>query len=95
MFIGFTAAYCTYTVQDLRNKSVVGLYVAQKHQVNSSSEMEPYSCKTLLLNLAWEHGLQMDSFTTDRSTTIKTLLRYHYYMTVTSNYSILCLEIYK
>ena len=30
---GFTAAYCTYTVQDTHSKAVIGLYVAHKHQV--------------------------------------------------------------
>ena len=44
-------------------------------QVKSSAEMEPYSCKTLLLNLAHEHGVKMTSFTTDRSSSVKTVLR--------------------
>merc|ERR1719154_21500 len=71
---GFTAAYCTYTVQDLHSNAVIGLYVAHKHQVKSSAEMEPFCCKTLLLNLAWEHELKISSFTTDRSSSVKTVL---------------------
>ena len=44
-------------------------------QVKSSAEMEPYSAKSLLLNLAHEHKIQMTSFTTDRSSSVKTVLR--------------------
>ena len=39
--------------------------------------MEPFSAKTLLLNLACEHGLKISSFTTDRSSSVKTVLRYY------------------
>ena len=64
---------------------MIGLYVAHKHQVKASSDMEPYSCKSLLLNLAHEHKIKMTSFTTDRSSSVKTVMRlnifilYHYY----------------
>ena len=71
---GFTAAYCTYTVQDLRTQAIVGIYVAHKNQVKSSSEMEPFAAKTLLLNLAVEHSLQITSITTDRSSSVKTAI---------------------
>ena len=37
--------------------------------------MEPYCCKTLLLNLAHEHQVRMTSFTTDRSSSVKSVLR--------------------
>ena len=33
IFLGFTAAYCTYTVQDQDDNAVIGLYVAHKYQV--------------------------------------------------------------
>ena len=33
-FPGFTAGYCTYTVQDLSSNAIVGLYVAQKYQAS-------------------------------------------------------------
>ena len=33
IFQGFTAAYCTYTVQDQDSNAVIGLYVAHKYQV--------------------------------------------------------------
>ena len=75
LYLGYTAAYCTYTVQDLTTQAVVGLYVAQKTQVKSSSDMEPYAAKTILLNLANEHGLQTASLTTDRSSSVKTVIR--------------------
>jgi hypothetical protein len=31
--LGFTAAFCTYTVQDLKTEAIVGIYVAHKNQV--------------------------------------------------------------
>ena len=71
---GFTACYCTYTIQDLESNAIIGLYVAQKQQVKSSAEMEPYACKTLLMHLAWDHDLFVDTFTTDRSTSIKSMI---------------------
>ena len=37
--------------------------------------MEPFCAKTVLLNLAKEHGLEIASLTTDRSTSVKTALR--------------------
>ena len=43
--------------------------------------MEPFACKTLLLHLAWEHELQIDTFTTDRSTSIKAMIRFLYLLT--------------
>ena len=33
MTAGFTASYCTYTVQDLKTQAIVGIYVAHKNQV--------------------------------------------------------------
>ena len=71
---GFTAGFCTYTVQDLRSNAIIGLYVAQKYQVKSSADMEPFACKTILMHLAWDHDLAVDTFTTDRSTTIKSMI---------------------
>ena len=79
LLIGFTAAICTYTVQDLHSNAVIGLYVAHKHQCKSSAEMEVYSCKTLLMNLTWEHRVQINTFTTDRSSSIKMLLRFWFW----------------
>ena len=38
--------------------------------------MEVYSCKTLIMNLAWEHKVVINTFTTDRSSSIKSLLRF-------------------
>ena len=37
--------------------------------------MEPFAAKTLLLNLAHEHSLQVTSITTDRSSSVKTAIR--------------------
>ena len=96
-FSGFTAGYCTYTVQDLSSNAIVGLYVAQKYQASifhilpltiqdqvnndsfqakSSAEMEPFACKTILLHLALDHQLYIDTFTTDRSTSVKAMIGY-------------------
>ena len=36
--------------------------------------MEVFAAKSLLLNLAWEHGVVIDTFTTDRSSDLKVLL---------------------
>ena len=44
-------------------------------KVKSSPEMEPFAAKTLLLNLAHEHRLQVTSVTTDRSSSVKTAIR--------------------
>ena len=44
-------------------------------QVRYSGEMEPYCAKTILLQLTHELGLQIDSLTTDRSTTMRTMIR--------------------
>ena len=38
--------------------------------------MEPFATKSLLLNLAWDHKLVVESITTDRSTSMKTMLEY-------------------
>lgn len=45
-------------------------------KVSSSSKMEVFAAKTLLVNLAVEHELEIYSMTTDRSSDIKTLLKY-------------------
>ena len=44
------------------------------YQVKSSPDMEPFACKSLIMHLAWDHGLYMDTFTTDRSTSIKAMI---------------------
>ena len=45
-------------------------------EVSSSSGMETFAAKSLILNLAWEHGLEIYSLTTDRAKDMKTLMRY-------------------
>ena len=40
--------------------------------------MEQLAAKSLIVNLATEHGLVMDSITTDRSSDLKTMMRYYY-----------------
>ena len=72
---GFSAMYCTYSVQDLDSKKIVGLYVARKDMVRYSGEMEPYAAKTILLHLTHEFGLKIDSITTDRSTTMRSMIK--------------------
>ena len=42
----------------------------------SSGQMEILAAKSLLLNLAWEHNLEIYSLTTDRAKDMKTLMRY-------------------
>lgn len=71
---GFSAAYCTYSVQSLDTKKIIAFFVAAKHVVNCSSAMEPYAAKTILRFLVFEHKLMIDSFTTDRSRTMKAML---------------------
>ena len=44
-------------------------------KVSSSSKMETYAAKSLILNLAWEHDLEIHSLTTDRAKDMKTMLR--------------------
>ena len=71
---GFTARYCTYYLMDLSDRSIIALWVAIKHQVSSSSAMEPYACKTLMLSLLEEYEVKINSLTTDRSSTIKQMM---------------------
>ena len=59
---------------DVQSSKVVGLWVAEKHMATCSSAMEPLAAKTLLLNLAWEHELPIHSITTDRSTSMRTMI---------------------
>ena len=42
--------------------------------MSSSSKMEPLAAKTIIVNLATEHGLEMDSITTDRSADLKVMI---------------------
>ena len=44
-------------------------------QVTSSSKMEPLAAKTVIVNLATEHQLVMDSMTTDRSSDLRVMMR--------------------
>jgi hypothetical protein len=37
--------------------------------------METFAAKSLILNLAWEHALDIYSLTTDRARDMKTLMR--------------------
>jgi hypothetical protein len=37
--------------------------------------MEPLAAKSLLVNVATEHRLEVDSLTTDRSTDMKSMMR--------------------
>ena len=72
--VGFSASYCTYNLMDLASSKVIGIWVAHKNMVTSSSEMEPYAAKALLLSFAWIHGLIVHSVTTDRSKSMKSML---------------------
>ena len=71
---GFSASYCTYVILDLNSSKVLAIWVAEKSMVSNSSDMEPYAAKTLLLSLAWDHDLIIDSITTDRSTSMRIML---------------------
>jgi len=71
---GFSAAYCTYSVQSLVTKKIISLWVAAKHVVKSSAAMEPYAAKTVLRSLVFDHHLHPDSFTTDRSSSMKSMM---------------------
>ena len=68
--------WLTSTKYRIASSNLIFLYFSII-KVSSSAEMEPYSCKTLLLNLACEHGLKINSFTTDRSSSVKTVLRFN------------------
>ena len=91
VFLGYCATFCTYTVQSLLNKKIISLWVAHKSivmlkhnpvfffiflfQVSSSGKMETFCAKTLIINLAWEHELEIHSLTTDRAKDMKALMR--------------------
>ena len=55
--------------------SLSSLLITNNVKVTSSSKMEPLAAKTLLVNLATEHKLVMDSVTTDRSSDLRTVMR--------------------
>lgn len=38
--------------------------------------MEQYAAKTILLSMAWDHEVAVDSITTDRSTSMRKMLEY-------------------
>lgn len=71
---GYSASFCTYVIQELLHKRIVAVWVAQKHMTSSSAAMEPFAAKRLLLELTLEHGLFLYSLTTDRSTSMKTMM---------------------
>ena len=77
---------------NLKDRSIIALWVAVKHQVDiqylnmyyscllylkvsSSSAMEPYALKTLLLSLIENFQVSIYSLTTDRSSTIKSMMQ--------------------
>ena len=43
--------------------------------VKSSVAMEPYAAKSMLHNLVWNFKLPIDTFTTDRSKTMRSMMR--------------------
>merc|ERR1719186_1411920 len=57
---GFSASYCTYSVQSLKTKKIIATWVAAKHVVKSSAAMEPYAAKTILRSLVGVHQLIID-----------------------------------
>lgn len=72
---GFRARFCYYVVMDLGTREILGFFTAIKHQVTGgSANMEPFACKTVLLSLV-NFGLNIASFTTDRSSSIKNMLQ--------------------
>jgi len=71
---GFSAFYCSYFVMDLLTKKVLGFWVATKEMATSSSMMEPLAAKEVLLDLAHGHDLRIDTVTTDRSSSMKTMM---------------------
>ena len=38
--------------------------------------MEPYAAKSILHNLVYDYNLQIDTFTTDRSKTMRSMIRF-------------------
>ena len=72
---GFRARYCNYVIMDLATQKIISYFVAIKHQVSGGSgAMEPFAAKTCLLSLVTDCKLAIASFTTDRSSTIKTMM---------------------
>lgn len=72
---GFSARYCNYIVMDLTTKHILTFFTAIKFQVSGgSSAMEPYAAKTCLLSLL-SYAVKIASFTTDRSSTIGTMMK--------------------
>ena len=71
---GFSARYCNYVVMDLSTKHILDFFTAIKFQVKGgSAAMEPFAAKTCLLSLL-EYGVTITSFTTDRCSTIASMM---------------------
>ena len=79
---GFEVKCCNWSIcgTEISGKQVgeILIEVTLLSQVKSSADMEPLAAKTLLLHLAWDHQLYIDSFTTDRSTSVKAMIRWVY-----------------
>ena len=61
-------SYCVIGSWTISSQSII-LQVS-----GGSANMEPYACKTVLLSLV-NYGLNISTFTTDRSSSIRTMLQ--------------------
>ena len=75
--VGFSAKFATYYMQDFDSKFVLGVYVASKHQVSNSAEMDVYALRSLL-NWFRDVGLCVKVVATDRSTKVKKVMDEEY-----------------
>ena len=73
---GFNARNCNYLIMDLGTKRILSFFTAIKFQVaGGSAAMEPFAAKTCLLSLINNFGVKIASFTTDRSSSIASMMR--------------------
>ena len=72
---GWSAKFCTYVIQALRTKKIVGFMVACKHQIAiaSSSSMEVFALKSLL-NFLQNTGITISALVTDRSSSVRAMM---------------------
>ena len=72
---GFTAKYCTYTLQDLNSDHIVDYVLLQVGQVKNSVMAESEGCRRVLHHLKDHYGFTIECLATDRSTSVSAMIK--------------------
>ena len=74
---GFTATYGTYTLMNEVNDEIVDFFICHVRNAGNSQAMEKYGLKYLLKYLK-QHGLNVNTLTTDQHSQVRKFLRTEY-----------------